>query len=177
MAIKAAGLGPAAFFIYHLAMTASIVVLGARGRMGQMVLTACANRIQAGQDLKVVGAVESPSSPFLGQTSGVDGIEAKVTADLASLLKPGVVVIDFTSPEASMAALEACRKAGAAHVLCTTGLSAAQKQAIADAAKTIPVVFAPNMSMGVTIMFRGFKSRWMIFCSCMYARPSAACSR
>ncbi len=122
--------------------------------MGQMVLTACANRIQAGQDLKVVGAVETAASPFLGQATGIDGIDAKIVSDLPSLLKPGVVVIDFTSPEGSMAALDACRKAGAAHVLCTTGLSAPQKQAIADAAKTIPVVFAPNMSMGVTIMFR-----------------------
>jgi 4-hydroxy-tetrahydrodipicolinate reductase len=135
-------------------MTVSIVVLGARGRMGQMVLQACANRIKAGQDLKVVGAVESPSSPHLGQPAGVEGIDTKITSDLAALLKPGVVVIDFTSPQASLAALELVKKAGAAHVLCTTGLNDAQKAAIAEAAKTVPVVFSPNMSVGVILSFR-----------------------
>jgi 4-hydroxy-tetrahydrodipicolinate reductase len=135
-------------------MTAQIVVLGAKGRMGQMVLQACANRIKAGQDLKVIGAVESATSPNVGQPAGIDGIDVKVTSDLASLLKPGVVVIDFTAPAASMAALELIRKAGAAHVLCTTGLSAAEKQIVAEASKTTAIVMAPNMSMGVTVMFR-----------------------
>ena len=154
MAPKAAGLGPAAFFIYHLAMTAAIVVLGAKGRMGQMVLQACASRIQAGQDLKVVGAIEPPGNPTVGQTTGIDGIDVKITSDLAAVLKPGVVVIDFTAPQVSLAALELVRKAGAAHVLCTTGLNAAEKQAITEAAKTTAVVFSPNMSMGVIVMFR-----------------------
>jgi 4-hydroxy-tetrahydrodipicolinate reductase len=135
-------------------MTVSIVVLGARGRMGQMVLQACANRIKAGQDLKVIGAIEPPSSPHVGQGAGIDGIDVKVTSDLAALLKPGVVVIDFTSPQASLDALEAVKKAGAAHVLCTTGLTEAQKAKVAEGAETAPVVFSPNMSVGVILMFR-----------------------
>jgi 4-hydroxy-tetrahydrodipicolinate reductase len=135
-------------------MTVSIVVLGARGRMGQMVLQACANRIKAGQDLKVIGAIEPAGSPHLGQPVGVDGLDVKVTSDLAALLKPGVAVIDFTAPQASLDALEKIKKAGAAHVLCTTGLSDAQKAQVAEAAKAVPVVFSPNMSVGVILMFR-----------------------
>ena len=135
-------------------MTASIVVLGAKGRMGQMVLQACANRIQAGQDLQVIGAVEPPSSPHLGEPAGIEGIGVKVTSDLAALLKPGVVVIDFTSPQASLDALDQIKQAGAAHVLCTTGLSDAQKARVAAAAKAVPVVLSPNMSVGVILMFR-----------------------
>ena len=135
-------------------MTVSIVVLGAKGRMGQMVLQACATRIKAGQDLRVIGAIEPPNSPHVGQPAGVDGIDAKVGADLDAVLKPGAVVIDFTSPQASLEALERIRKAGAAHVLCTTGLSEGQKAAVAEAAKTVPVVFSPNMSVGVILMFR-----------------------
>ena len=135
-------------------MTVSIVVLGARGRMGQMVLQACANRIKAGQALAVVGAIESPSSPHLGQPAGIEGIDIKITSDLSALLKPGVVVIDFTSPQASLEALAKIKQAGAAHVLCTTGLSEAQKTVVAEAAKSVPVVFSPNMSVGVILMFR-----------------------
>jgi 4-hydroxy-tetrahydrodipicolinate reductase len=135
-------------------MTVSIIVLGARGRMGQMVLQACANRIRGGQDLEVIGAIEPAASPFQGQGTGIDGIDVKVTSDLAALLRPGVVVIDFTAPQASLDALDLIGKAGAAHVLCTTGLSDAQKAKVAEAAKSVPVVFSPNMSVGVILMFR-----------------------
>jgi len=128
--------------------------------MGQMVLQACSQKMAAQKQkgvapsLRVIGAVESSSSPNLGQATGVAGIDVAITSDLAALLKPGVVVIDFTSPEASLATLEAVKKAGASHVLCTTGLTAAQKQMVAEASKTVPIVMAPNMSIGVTLMFR-----------------------
>jgi 4-hydroxy-tetrahydrodipicolinate reductase len=123
--------------------------------MGQMVLQACAQRNKGGNArLRVVGAIEPPSSPNLGQKTGVEGIDVTITSDLESLLKSGVVVIDFTTPAASLATLELVRKHGAAHVLCTTGLNASEKQVIAEAAKSVPVVFSPNMSVGVTLMFR-----------------------
>ncbi|MEO7427408.1 MAG: 4-hydroxy-tetrahydrodipicolinate reductase [Fibrobacteria bacterium] len=137
------------------AAAVDIVVLGAKGRMGQMVLQACAQKSKGeNPKLRVVGAVESPSSPNLGQKTGVDGIDVLITSELEPLLRPGVVVIDFTSPQVSLAALEAVRKKGAAHVLCTTGLSAAEKGIVYEAAKTVPIVMAPNMSIGVTLMFR-----------------------
>jgi len=135
-------------------MTVSIIVLGAKGRMGQMVLQACANRIRAGQDLKVIAAIESPNSPHLGEATGVDGIGVKIGGDLGTALRPGAVVIDFTSPQASLNALEQVKKAGAAHVLCTTGLSEAQKAIVSEAAKSAPIVFSPNMSVGVILSFR-----------------------
>jgi 4-hydroxy-tetrahydrodipicolinate reductase len=132
-----------------------IVVLGAKGRMGQMVLQACAQKSKgADPKLRVIGAVESPSSPNLGQKTGVDGIDVIITPELEPLLRPGVVVIDFTSPQVSLAALATIREKGAAHVLCTTGLSAAEKSIVHEAAKTVPIVMAPNMSIGVTLMFR-----------------------
>ena len=134
--------------------TTDIVVLGAKGRMGQMVLQACANRIKGGAPLRVVGAIEPEGSPALGQKTGVEGIDAVLTSDVEALLGPGVVVIDFTAPQASLATLEAVRRKGAAHVICTTGFSEAEKQAIRDAAKSVPVVLSPNMSVGVTLMFR-----------------------
>jgi len=140
--------------------TADIVVLGAKGRMGQMVLQACAQKLNAqksrpsGPRLRVVGAVESPHSAHLGQAVGIDGIDAPLTSDLQSLLRPGVIVIDFTSPQSSLAALDMVRKSGAAHVICTTGFSPGEKRVIEEASASVPVVLSPNMSVGVTLMFK-----------------------
>ena len=134
--------------------TAEIVVLGARGRMGQMVLQACAARIRSGAPLRVSGAIEPAGSPVLGQKTGVHGIDAAYTSDLEALLTPASVIIDFSSPQASLAALAAARRKGAAHVLCTTGFNAEEKHVIEEAAKSVPLVMAPNMSIGVTLMFR-----------------------
>jgi 4-hydroxy-tetrahydrodipicolinate reductase len=133
-----------------------IVVLGAKGRMGQMVLSACAKllREKSPPPLNVIGAVEAAGSPFVGRTLTVDGLEVAVTDQLETVVKPGCVLIDFTSPESSLAALEIAERAGAAHVLCTTGFTPEQKARIREASKRIPLVMAPNMSMGVTLMFR-----------------------
>jgi 4-hydroxy-tetrahydrodipicolinate reductase len=133
-----------------------IVVLGAKGRMGQMVLSACAKllREKSPPPLNVIGAVEAAGSPFVGCTLTVDGLEVAVTDQLETVVKPGCVLIDFTSPESSLAALEIAERAGAAHVLCTTGFTPEQKARIREASKRIPLVMAPNMSMGVTLMFR-----------------------
>ncbi|MEO6094291.1 MAG: hypothetical protein ABIW76_00970, partial [Fibrobacteria bacterium] len=68
------------------AAVADIVVLGAKGRMGQMVLQACAQKLKgANPPLRVIGAVESSSSPNLGQATGVPGIDVTITSDLAAL--------------------------------------------------------------------------------------------
>lgn len=137
-----------------MSSTTDIVVLGARGRMGQMVLQACANRIRGGAPIRVTGAIEPPGSPALGQKTGVEGIDTLITSDLEAALTPASVIIDFTTPQASLAALAAARRKGAAHVLCTTGMDEAQKAEISAAAKSVPVVFSPNMSVGVILMFR-----------------------
>jgi 4-hydroxy-tetrahydrodipicolinate reductase len=131
-----------------------IVVLGAKGRMGQMVLSACAKALREKPgSLKVLAAVEYKGSGASG-TLTVDGLEVPFTEDLESVLKPGVVLIDFTTLESSLAALAIAEKAGAAHVLCTTGFDAAQKARIAAAAQKIPVLFSPNMSIGVNVLFK-----------------------
>lgn len=135
-----------------------IIVLGARGRMGQNVLAACAKVLREKPGtLSVVAAVEykgCPGADVPGATLTVDGLTVPFTDDLASVLKPGRVVIDFTTIESSLATLEACVAAGAAHVLCTTGFDAEQKARIAAAATKIPVLFSPNMSIGVNVLFK-----------------------
>jgi 4-hydroxy-tetrahydrodipicolinate reductase len=101
-----------------------IIVLGAKGRMGQNVLAACAKaeREKPGS-LKVIAGVEAAGAT--GSIT-VDGLEVPLTDSLQSVIKPGAVVIDFTTIESSLSALAIAEKAGAAHVLCTTGFSPEQ---------------------------------------------------
>ena len=130
-----------------------IAIAGATGRMGQMLIAG----LQAADDCQLAGALDRADSPALGQDAGafagqVTGV--KVTADLATGLKGAHALIDFTRPEATMAHLAACREHGVALIIGTTGFTEAQKAEIAEAAKHIAVVMAPNMSVGVNVTFK-----------------------
>ncbi len=132
-----------------------IVVMGARGRMGQMVLSACSRKLKAEPGcLRVLAGIEAPGQASPDETVTVEGLQVPVTDRLDQALKAGAVIIDFTSPEASLAALEIAVTQSAAHVLCTTGLNEAQKAKVLEAAKRIPVLMSPNMSLGVNLMFK-----------------------
>jgi 4-hydroxy-tetrahydrodipicolinate reductase len=130
-----------------------VAVAGASGRMGQMLIEA----IRASDDCRLAGALDVASSPsigndaaaFLGHASGVP-----VTADIPAGLEHAEVLIDFTRPEGTLAHLQACRERGVKMVIGTTGFSEAQKERIADAAKDIAIVMAPNMSVGVNVTLK-----------------------
>ncbi len=133
----------------------NIIVLGPKGRMGQMVLSACAKILQKNPTaLKVVGAISSPNSSTIGQSVGVEGLDLKISGDLEAVLTPNSVIIDFTSPQTSLQTLALAEKKGAGVVLCTTGFTDAEKEIIQATAKKIPIVFSPNMSIGVNLMFK-----------------------
>ena len=130
-----------------------VAVAGASGRMGQMLIEA----IRASDDCRLAGALDQPSSPaigndaaaFLGHASGVP-----VTADLRTGLEHAQVLIDFTRPEGTLAHLRACRELGVKAVIGTTGFTEGQKEQIADAARDIAIVMAPNMSVGVNVTLK-----------------------
>jgi len=130
-----------------------VAVAGASGRMGHMLIEA----IRAADDCRLAGALDMPSSPaigndaaaFLGHASGVP-----VTADLEAGLEHAQVLIDFTRPEGTLAHVKACRERGVKMVIGTTGFSDAQKAQIADAAREIAIVMAPNMSVGVNVTLK-----------------------
>ena len=113
--------------------------------------------IRASDDCKLAGALDVAASPaigndaagFLGHASGV-----LVTADVAAGLANAQVLIDFTRPEGTMAHLAACRAKGVNLVIGTTGFSDEQKRQIADAARDIAIVMAPNMSVGVNVTLK-----------------------
>jgi 4-hydroxy-tetrahydrodipicolinate reductase len=131
----------------------SIAVAGASGRMGQMLIEA----VRAADDCVLSGALDIAASPaighdagaFAGQTTGV-----LITADIAQGLKNSRVLIDFTRPEGTMAHLAVCRANGVAMVIGTTGFTDSQKTEIAQAAKHIPIMMAPNMSVGVNVTLK-----------------------
>jgi 4-hydroxy-tetrahydrodipicolinate reductase len=130
-----------------------VAVAGATGRMGHMLIEA----IRASDDCRLAGALDMASSPaigndaaaFLGHASGVP-----VTADLATGLEHAQVLIDFTRPEGTLAHLKVCRERGVKAVIGTTGFTDAQKAQIAEAARDIAIVMAPNMSVGVNVTLK-----------------------
>lgn len=129
----------------------NIIIAGSSGRMGLALLEATLHD----PELKLMAALDRVESPQLGRDAGeLVGMPCgvKLSADFASAFQPGSVLVDFTRPEASMAYLEACRIAGAGVVIGTTGFSPEQKHMIAAAARDIPIVFAPNMSVGVNLL-------------------------
>jgi 4-hydroxy-tetrahydrodipicolinate reductase len=130
-----------------------VAVCGASGRMGQMLIEA----IRASDDCALAGALDlagsasigSDAAAFLGASSGV-----LITSDLQQGLKDARVLIDFTRPEGTLAHLRQCRALGVNAVIGTTGFTEDQKAEIAEAAKDIAIVMAPNMSVGVNVTLK-----------------------
>jgi len=130
-----------------------VAVAGAGGRMGRMLVEA----VLAADDLVLAGALDVAGSAavghdaaaFAGQTSGVT-----VTSDLDAGLRQAQVLIDFTRPEGTMTHLEACARLGVCAVVGTTGFDPEQKARIGALAQRVGVVLAPNMSVGVNVVFK-----------------------
>jgi len=121
--------------------------------MGRMLIEAALKDEQ----ITLGAAFDLPGSPVLGKTAGeLVGLACNVvvTDDLAGGLRDVDCLIDFTRPEGTLAHLALCRKAGVGLIVGTTGFDADGKAAITAAAAEIPVVFAPNMAVGVNLVFK-----------------------
>ena len=131
-----------------------VAIAGATGRMGRQLLDAC-SRVES---IRCSVASEHPDSPFIGsdagEIAGIGRLGIPITADLAPLVDRFDLLIDFTKPAVTIAHLALCRSAGKAMVIGTTGLSTEQKAEIAAGAARIPIVFAPNMSVGVNLCLK-----------------------
>ncbi len=130
-----------------------IAVAGASGRMGRMLVEA----VLASGDCRLSGALDVPGSPAIGQDAAAflgKPCGVAVTSDLRLGLQGAQVLIDFTRPEGTLAHLAACRELGVAAVIGTTGLTPAQKAEVAAFAARLPIVMAPNMSVGVNVVFK-----------------------
>lgn len=130
-----------------------IAIVGACGRMGRMLIEATLKDSEA----VLVAAIDREGTPGIGRDAGeAIGMHAgvAVTSDVEAGIAAADCLIDFTRPEGTLQHLAICRRHGVAAVIGTTGFDDAGKQAIADAAQEIPVVFAPNMSVGVNVVFK-----------------------
>jgi 4-hydroxy-tetrahydrodipicolinate reductase len=128
-----------------------IAVHGADGRMGRTV-----TRLAASEGATLVGAVASPRSTALGRDAGevagagVLGVE--LSADTGAGLLGADVVIDFSTAAALPHLLQLAARAKVAVVSGTTGLDAASERALDEAARAVPVLWAPNTSVGVQVL-------------------------
>ncbi len=126
-----------------------LAILGAAGRMGQTLLR-CA-KSQA--DLQTVAAIEVAGHAALGQDAGllagIGAIQVPITATIPADVQ---VVIDFTFHTAAPATLKAAVAGHQAVVLGTTGLTTDEQACVHQAARQIPIVWAPNMSLGVNVL-------------------------
>jgi len=131
-----------------------VAIAGAGGRMGRTLIQAVGET----PGLAIGAASEQPGSGLLGSDAGdlagVGRLGVELRDDLEPLLDAFDVLIDFTSPAATLRHLELCRRAGRRMVIGTTGLDANQRARVAEAGEETGIVFAPNMSVGVNLCFK-----------------------
>ena len=129
-----------------------VCIAGASGRMGRMLIEA----VQQADDCTLSAALDLPGSPalgldasgFMGQACGV-----AIASDLDAMAG-SQYLIDFTRPEGTMEHLRACVRHGVKLIIGTTGFTDEQKAEIAEAAKSISIMMAPNMSVGVNVTLK-----------------------
>jgi len=130
-----------------------IAIAGASGRMGRMLVEAALKD----EGVALAAAFDRPGTPFVARDAGElvgTGCGIPIGDDARAAIGAADCVIDFTRPEGTLAHLDVARELGKAMVIGTTGFSAVEKDSIAAAAQSIPVVFAPNMAVGVNAVFK-----------------------
>lgn len=129
-----------------------IVVVGAGGRMGRMLVA----EIAATDGCVLSGATDAPGSAIIGQDPGLLAGSGEtgvlITDDPAPPIAAADAVIDFTTPAATVNHARLCAQAGAALIAGTTGMDHTQEEALFLAARHVPVVYAANYSVGITLL-------------------------
>ena len=132
----------------------NIAVTGAAGRMGRALITAC----DLNENTQLSAAIERPGNTLVGSDAGdlagLGPLNITVSDNLEDVIDSFETLIDFTSPQSSLQNLETCVKHGKNLIIGTTGFDETGKQKISEAAKSIAVVFAPNMSVGVNLCLK-----------------------
>jgi len=130
------------------------VVAGACGRMGAAIIGA----LDSTEGIELSGAIERAGHPCFGEKGEVGETvgegEILVVPDPVSLPAPFDVLIDFTTPEGTLENIGFCADNHIPAVVGTTGLTGEQQEAMGVMASRVPVVFAPNMSVGVNLLFK-----------------------
>jgi 4-hydroxy-tetrahydrodipicolinate reductase len=131
-----------------------VIVAGAAGRMGSRLVAL----IKDSAALTLAGAIEGKGHQALGEDAGeIAGcgkVSMPITEDLPALLKQGEVVIDFSTPDATLNHLRAVVQQRRAIVIGTTGFNAPELEELKSMARQVPCVCSPNMSVGVNLIYK-----------------------
>jgi 4-hydroxy-tetrahydrodipicolinate reductase len=134
-------------------MAVDIIVIGVLGRMGRQIASA----VLADRDTRLCGCTEAATHELvgkkLGPQIGEDGIDITVSASIDTLPVETSVIIDFSAPEATCELLEKVSNRNARVVIGTTGCSNEQNTCINKVSKQCAILYSPNMSVGVNLLF------------------------
>ena len=130
------------------------IISGAAGRMGRSLIGA----VQTSDEFSLVGALESENSELLGldagELAGVGKAGVLLSITDESLVEQADVMIDFSSPLASVFNAETCAELGTALVIGTTGMDVEQEKTLKKGSNRIPIFVSPNMSLGMSMLYR-----------------------
>jgi len=125
--------------------------------MGRRIITL----INESDNLQVAAAIEMTGHPQIGEDAGYvaacGNLGVAITDSLEQAMRQADVLIDFTFPEVTLANIEVCAKLGKRLIIGSTGFTPAQRARLNSFADKVPVVFAPNMSVGVNVCFKILK--------------------
>jgi len=131
-----------------------IGVTGAAGRMGGRIISI----IAGAEGVELAGALEHDGHASIGKDAGdlagVGPLGVNIGSDKESLVKASDVVIDFTFPEVTLSLLKVVAGMGKAAVIGSTGFTESERSELEQIGAAVPLVFAPNMSMGVNVLFK-----------------------
>lgn len=134
-----------------------VVVNGACGRMGKLITQGVAQQ----EDMTLVGAIEYPSHPEIGNdvgvVAGIGELGITITGELTDVIASADVIIEFSKPEATLQHLRQVVNADKAMVIATTGFSTEELAEVHELASKIRCVMAPNMSLGVNVMIQALE--------------------
>lgn len=131
-----------------------LAVFGITGRMGQSIVRALREESRPASALRLSGALASSASASLGRDAAIEGTptQVKITADPAAALEGAAVAVDFSLPQCLAAHARACVEARVPLLIGTTGFDAASRALLEAAAQSIPILIAPNTSVGVAVL-------------------------
>ncbi|MBE8566439.1 MULTISPECIES: 4-hydroxy-tetrahydrodipicolinate reductase [Vibrio] len=131
-----------------------IAIAGAAGRMGRNLVKAAHQNSEA----SVGAGSERPESSLVGvdvgELCGEGRFDVALVDDLSKAIEEFDVIVDFTAPVSTLANIELCKRHGKKLIIGTTGFSEEEKQVIDAASKEMPIVMAPNYSVGVNLVFK-----------------------
>lgn len=131
-----------------------VIVSGVTGRMGKSIL----DNIEAFKDIKLVGAITHEHSKYLNKSTDELSNNFKsnilITSNAEDCIVNADLIIDFSTPHNSLKNIELCHKYNKKIVIGTTGFTENELDIIHNFSKNIPILLAPNFSIGVNVMLR-----------------------